>query len=366
MIERIPRYRRVRKQILTMIKQSEGNLVKIPPERELCDRYDVSRPTIRHAIQSLTEDGFLIPKRGMGTFVNRQAIGEHHKRVSSDLTVGLVLFAGDGKAHINDFLWTIVEKTVNDLSREGCRILFLSTRVTGDLAAEEMAANDLSGVIWLFPNEQNISTINRLDELGIPVVCVNRDFGQPRMNYVMVDQQLGGYMAAQHLLELGHRDILFVGYDQQRVFLRDRYLGFIKACVEYNVIHDQKLLLPMTGHSYTDMQKLLGTETEQRFSAVFVAYGVLLNSVANAIKDEGRTIPADYSVLSYDIDKVETMPDSAFTVIEQPVEELGARAAQALLSTLLHSNGKQERLTLKPRLVIGNTSKEVSDEKAND
>lgn len=42
---------------------------KIPSENELAERFDVSRLTVRQAIGQLTQEGFLISKRGEGTFV---------------------------------------------------------------------------------------------------------------------------------------------------------------------------------------------------------------------------------------------------------------------------------------------------------
>ena len=42
---------------------------KIPSENELCDKFEVSRMTIRQAINNLVEQGYLYRKRGIGTFV---------------------------------------------------------------------------------------------------------------------------------------------------------------------------------------------------------------------------------------------------------------------------------------------------------
>ncbi len=47
---------------------------KIPSEQEFCEMYDISRPTVRQAINELTNSGYLYKKKGKGTFVSAQKL----------------------------------------------------------------------------------------------------------------------------------------------------------------------------------------------------------------------------------------------------------------------------------------------------
>jgi GntR family transcriptional regulator len=63
-------YRQIKDDLARRIEN--GELARgdpLPSERELCDRYGVSRPTLRQATQDLVRDGLLIVRRGVGTFV---------------------------------------------------------------------------------------------------------------------------------------------------------------------------------------------------------------------------------------------------------------------------------------------------------
>jgi GntR family transcriptional regulator len=87
----LPIYFQIEEGLKSLISSGElqpGGM--IPSERELCDRYDVSRMTVRQAINNLVNDGFLIRKRGRGTFVGMGKIEQGLK--------GLTSFTEDMKA----------------------------------------------------------------------------------------------------------------------------------------------------------------------------------------------------------------------------------------------------------------------------
>ncbi|MDR1507135.1 MAG: GntR family transcriptional regulator [Treponema sp.] len=67
----IPLYYQLKKQLLTLIENAdigEGEL--LPPEYELCQRLNVSRPTIRQAFSELVNEGYLTRHKGRGTFIS--------------------------------------------------------------------------------------------------------------------------------------------------------------------------------------------------------------------------------------------------------------------------------------------------------
>lgn len=66
----IPMYYQITKQIREKIEMGEYNLHNaLPPERELVETYQVSRMTVRQAILELVNEGILIRRKGVGTFV---------------------------------------------------------------------------------------------------------------------------------------------------------------------------------------------------------------------------------------------------------------------------------------------------------
>ncbi len=66
----VPLYSQLKCLIIQRIEAGEyPEESKIPSEQELCEQYDISRPTVRQAISELTNNGYLYKEKGKGTFV---------------------------------------------------------------------------------------------------------------------------------------------------------------------------------------------------------------------------------------------------------------------------------------------------------
>ena len=66
----VPLYSQLKYLIIKKIESGEyPGESKIPSEQELCEQYDISRPTVRQAISELTNNGYLYKEKGKGTFV---------------------------------------------------------------------------------------------------------------------------------------------------------------------------------------------------------------------------------------------------------------------------------------------------------
>ena len=107
----MPEYMRVRMYLYNLIANSDGKELQIPSENDLCRLFEVSRITVRGAIQGLVQDKYLIPRRGIGTFMNPEFWREHYKPWVKAITdhahsKGLmVIYHGCGNVHavIGDF-----------------------------------------------------------------------------------------------------------------------------------------------------------------------------------------------------------------------------------------------------------------------
>ena len=80
----VPKYHQLKELVRDMIEKDKlGVGEAIPPERELCERYGVSRMTARQAVMELVNEGLLYRVQGLGTFVAEPKLGHGAGRLTS-------------------------------------------------------------------------------------------------------------------------------------------------------------------------------------------------------------------------------------------------------------------------------------------
>lgn len=81
---KIPLYLQLMEEIKGKIEnQTYREHEKLPSERELCDRYELSRITVRQAFQALEQEGYIYKLHGKGTFVSQRAFKQDLKKLYS-------------------------------------------------------------------------------------------------------------------------------------------------------------------------------------------------------------------------------------------------------------------------------------------
>lgn len=101
MVEGVPKYIAVRDNLRARIDSMEAN-EQLPPEIELCKQYNVSRITLRHAVDNLITEGLLVREQGRGTFRASSIIPSYSQEVISDRAQGFYeqTYSNDAKIRI--------------------------------------------------------------------------------------------------------------------------------------------------------------------------------------------------------------------------------------------------------------------------
>ncbi|MEW5816851.1 MAG: LacI family DNA-binding transcriptional regulator [Spirochaetota bacterium] len=83
----------------------------------------------------------------------------------------------------------------------------------------------------------NEPLFEQLENLGFPIIILNNSNFQKKFFSVLVDDYQGAYEGTTHLIELGHRNIVFAEYKRPEIptVVTDRFLGFKKAMDENNL-----------------------------------------------------------------------------------------------------------------------------------
>jgi LacI family transcriptional regulator, galactose operon repressor len=206
--------------------------------------------------------------------------------------------------------------------------------------------------ISLCPPEADL---DRFAAAEMPVVLV--DYPHERMPAVHVDDVAGGRLATEHLLELGHERIAFLGDFEHNYhgFTSSamRRVGYQEALLAAGLEVDPELVRRAT-HGREPAAALTREllDLADPPTAVFAASDTQAMGVLEAADEIGVDVPGDLSLVGYD--DIEIARYAGLTTIAQPLEESGAIGAHLLLGALDGEGASGRQLPV--RLVVRNTT----------
>ncbi|WP_280217655.1 LacI family DNA-binding transcriptional regulator [Nocardia neocaledoniensis] len=195
---------------------------------------------------------------------------------------------------------------------------------------ELIAEQRVRGVLITPVDGDGERALESLSAQGVPSVLVDRGSGRTDRCSVSVDDELGGRLAARHLLELGHRHIGFVGGPMSITQVADRRRGAAteaQAAGAHLDVIDTEALTFEAGRDATSALLDHG----DRPTALFCANDLLALGVLQALTSRGKSVPGDMAVVGYDDINFAASAAVPLTSVRQPREELGRAAARLLL-----------------------------------
>lgn len=354
----LPKYAQLKQEILSWIHSGELKPEQqMPTENEVAERFGLSRQTVRQAFGELEQDGWLHRVQGKGTFVasprDRLVSSQQHE----PQTIGILTTS------ISDYIFPHIVRGAEAALRErGYRLLLSST--DNDKAREReslqlMLSQPLSGLI-IEPTRSaegnpNLNFYLSLEYQQIPYLMINERYAELDCPCVRVNDELGGYRAAEHLIQLGHRRIagFFKMDDLQGVH---RFRGFMRAHRELRVPLQPERVVHFTTPEqrtapYEAAVRML-TLPDERPTA-FVCYNdELAVQLLDAVRQAGLSVPQDISIVGFDDSFLATATEVKLTTLTHPKAELGRQAAELLLGMTQGGRPPRGDIVFEPELIV--------------
>jgi DNA-binding LacI/PurR family transcriptional regulator len=193
----------------------------------------------------------------------------------------------------------------------------------------------VDGFVLLSPGSFHHHIIHSLTESGVPFVSTARVFEEEGMVYVDVDNFYGATLVMEHLINLGHQRIAYVGKPTLQSSI-DRLNGYRTVLKARGLPEDPSLELVVDtssaerGYAYTlDLLRRPDPPT-----AIFLANDVMAFGAIQAIQQTGLRVPQDISVTGFDDIPFARLTNPPLTTIRQPSYEKGVQAARTLIALL--------------------------------
>lgn len=200
---------------------------------------------------------------------------------------------------------------------------FMASNQTTPMLSDTLLFSDAAlrpDGILLFEYEGYESHAKQLLEMRIPCLLVGAPSHDPRIPSVHADEVLAGYVAAQHLLQLGHRSIIVVTDQVQSAYIEERIEGYRKALAEFNLDFGAENIVttgiekPFTAQLADDYPHATG---------MLILNEATLKNTLPALSEQGYAIPNDLSVVTFDDTEIARHLKPGITSVKYPLYEEG-------------------------------------------
>lgn len=277
-------------------------------------------------------------------------------RSGENRTIGVVIpYEDQIRQDITDpFFMTMLGNLADQLTKQNFDLLF--SRIAAD-HIEDLSqlyeSGRVGGLIVVGQWDQH-EKLNELARREVPFVVWGGQL--PRQLYCTVgsDNYNGGFLAANHLLSLGRRKIVFMG-DKHATETKQRYAGYLHAHEVNQVAIDPQLYIPSpftVAEAREDIKVFL--QKQIAFDAMFAASDLLAITAMGAMTEAGLRIPQDVSVVGYDDIGLAEHTYPPLTTIRQPMDLAGQALVENLMRVL--SDKHADSQVVKTDLIIRNST----------
>ncbi len=188
---------------------------------------------------------------------------------------------------------------------------------------------------------------------GIPSLILNHLVKDLNVSYIAVDNVKGGQMAAEYLINLGHKRIATVTGNMQTQAGIDRYEGFQKTIMKKGIDFEPEYFFK------GDYSRRSAREAAAHFfaldnppTAIFAASDDMALEIISVAHENGIKVPEDISVIGFDDNPAGLFGSVALTTIKQPLFAMGQEAVNIVYESMQNREAPLVQKVLSPELII--------------
>jgi DNA-binding LacI/PurR family transcriptional regulator len=203
--------------------------------------------------------------------------------------------------------------------------------------------------------------------LPVPVVAVSGHRHTDGVTNIVLNHERAAFVALEHLAALGHKRVAFI---KGQAFSSDtavRWRAIRAVAQRVGLSIDSALVTQLEGDDpspdlgYHTTRRLL--EGGREFTALFAFNDISAIGAIRALREAGRRVPEDISVVGFDDIQSAEFQNPGLTTVRQPLRRMGELAAQTILKRVEQRNGTgyPRTLSVDPELIVRGTTARVSD-----
>ena len=219
--------------------------------------------------------------------------------------------------------------------------------------------NTVDGLIIFNTRYTTQAFVNRyiktLEQLQFKYVILHYYWGKAKTNYVGVDYENDAHKAISYLLSLGHRKVGLIAGTKNATVTSKIISGYGRA------FQDNGIRLTDNIIEYSDYHYQVAYEKTRSIlrhyptvTAFFLGGYEMAPACLKAVKDAGREVPGDISIISYVDNEIMPLLDPPLTAVKLPYYDMGKKAAEILTA----GDKEKKKIIFETELIVrGSTAK---------
>lgn len=340
--------------------------LKLPSENALCRRLDVSRETVRSALDRMNREGLIHKVKGSGTYINKEvALSRELGAGSAPLKIGMILQGQD--THANSSLLEGI-KSVLPADQVDLRVFFTDNKFSTERRCLQTVVHQnfqgfiIDGVKASLLNP-NLDCYHELYRRRVPVIFYNNYYKNLPYPRVIVNDMECADQLVGLLIQAGHRQIagIFVYDNYQSI---EKFQGtaaamqkrgvefqddYIKWCVS-NEAHDQSFA--------RSIDKFL--RGLPKCTAIVCCNVMIYRLVRQVLESQEKKVPEDYSLVCFDYSGDDWEAEGITCSIHQGYE-MGRMVAKRLMTMIERKDRDDKDYThvMRAKIHIGTSIREL-------
>jgi LacI family transcriptional regulator len=221
---------------------------------------------------------------------------------------------------------------------------------------------------WLF---LDINLLADLEKSSIPTIMIGCELKNDSISSVIVDNEVGGYIALEHLHSLGHRKIALIRGPKALTDSSPRWRGIRSCAKQCGMELDARLVMDLPESrdpisSFESGYKLTEDLIRQKrpFTALLAFDDMSAFGAIRALNKAGIRVPEQCSVIGFDDVSTSAIYSPSLTTVRQPMEAMGTSAVGIVLDGINAVLEKREccptHRKVAPELVVRESTRSLA------
>ncbi|MEP7238895.1 MAG: LacI family DNA-binding transcriptional regulator [Ferruginibacter sp.] len=213
-------------------------------------------------------------------------------------------------------------------------------------------------IISVSSETKTFEHFKKIQEKNIPMVVFDRVTPALIAPSVRLDNEAGGFIATEHLLEQGYKRIAILAGPKNLGISNSRMDGYLNALKKHKIKKDDDLIIHCDfnqDYAFFATQELLAMK--KRPDAIFTISDRMAIGAMLAIKKKGLRMPEDIGLVGFNNEPVTSLVTPQISSVDMSAFELGKAAAKLFIETMHHHEDMTSvEHVLKPKLFIRESS----------